>query len=92
MRSATHPINNIPIVFIRYDIGKKYLSLIFDRPSIMTPNSSGNGEAMMSAPINGTKNLNSLVLNMFLNLNPRACDMRNFTSSETRSLINLNMT
>ena len=71
------------------DIKKKDRLLTLDKPNIEIPNSSGNGEAIIRAPINGTKNLNNRVLKMAKNLFLLVKDVRNCKSSATLSLTNI---
>lgn len=55
---ANNPITNIPKKFSVNDIGINTDVFIFESPIIARPISSGNGEATIRAPINGTIHLN----------------------------------
>lgn len=49
------PMTKIPKAFKENDKGTKYLVGNLDRPQMVSPSSSGRGEAMMMAPISGMR-------------------------------------
>ncbi len=62
MNVAKNPITKIPPALNKNESNKKNLLLVFDKPSIAIPSSSGNGEAIIRAPKNGAKKWKSFVL------------------------------
>ena len=65
---AISPIIKIPAEFKINDSNIKYEFFIFDNPSIVTPISSGNGEAIIKDPIKGIIHLKSFNLKIEKNL------------------------
>jgi hypothetical protein len=81
-----NPITKIPKPFIRKEMIIKLLLLILDKPNIAIPSSSGSGDAIIRAPIDGRNCLKRWVLNIEKNLLLLGNDNRKLISLATLSL------
>lgn len=87
---ASEIISNIPKKFSTNETGIKTAIDILENPIIAKPSSSGRGEIMTSAPMNGTSHLNILSLKIDRNLWKRDFLTRSVTSSTNEFFRNEN--
>ena len=85
---AMSPITKIPKELSKKEIGMKSEVLILEKPIIISPSSSGSGEAIISAPKNAINHLK--ILNRKIDINRSDLDFfnKNKTSSDNLFLTN----